>query len=86
MVCNNTDIADILLTSVIKKYDVSVVLVVKSITEGKFTGGVHLGTLETGEVGLAPFYKFEELLSPQLKIDLAQVRKDIINGKIKTQP
>jgi len=78
--------ADILFTSVIKKYDVSVVQAVKSITEGNFTGGVHLGTLETGEVGLAPFYKFEVLLSPQVKLDLAQVRKDIINGKIKTKP
>jgi basic membrane protein A len=76
----------IVFTSIIKKYDISVVQVVKAITEDKFTGGVHLGTLETGEVGLAPFYKLDVLISPRVKMDLAQVLKDIINGKIKTRP
>jgi basic membrane protein A and related proteins len=76
----------VLLTSIVKKYDVSVVQVVKTIEEDKFTGGVHLGTLETGEVDLAPFRKFDGLISPRVKIDLAQIRRDIINGKIKTKP
>ena len=76
----------ILLTSILKKYDGSVVQAVKTIMEDQFTGGVHLGTLETGEVGLAPFYKFDVLISPKVKADMAQVRRDIINGKIKTKP
>jgi basic membrane protein A len=77
---------DIILTSIMKPYDVSVVQAVKAIEEGKFIGGIHVGTLESGDVGLAPFYKFDSLLSPKVKADLEQIKKDIIAGKIKTNP
>jgi WD40 repeat protein/basic membrane lipoprotein Med (substrate-binding protein (PBP1-ABC) superfamily)/transcriptional regulator with XRE-family HTH domain len=76
----------IFLTSILKKYDVSVVQVSKTIVDDQFSGGVHLGTLETGEVGLAPFYKLDVLFSPKVKMDLAQLREDIVTGKIKTKP
>jgi basic membrane protein A and related proteins len=78
--------ADILLTSVMKNLDASVVQTVKAIEEGTFTGAIHLGTLETGEVGLAPFYQFDSLISAHVKADLEQIRKDIIAGKIETKP
>jgi basic membrane protein A len=78
--------ADIVLTSVMKNLDVSVVQVVKSIEDGTFTGGIHIGTLETGEVGLAPFYKFDSLISDKVKADLEQITRDIITGRIKTKP
>jgi basic membrane protein A len=78
--------ADIILTSVMKNLGVSVVRAVEAIEAGTFTGGVPIGTLETGEVGLAPFYKFEPLVSSKVKNDLEQIKKDIIAGKIKTMP
>lgn len=78
--------ADIILTSVMKNLDVSVVQAVRAIEEGIFTGGIHVGTLETGEVGLAPFHEFDSLISDEVKADLEQLKKDIIAGKIKTKP
>ena len=78
--------ADIILTSITKNYDVSVVQAVEAAADGSFTGGVHLGTLETGEVGLAPFYQFDTLISAQVKAELDQISEDIIAGKIKTRP
>jgi len=78
--------ADIMLTSIEKRLDVSVVFTVQSIVDGTFTGGTHIGTLETGEVGLAPFYKFDSLISNEVKADLEQIKQDIIAGKIKTKP
>jgi basic membrane protein A len=77
---------DIILTSIVKNYDVSVVQAVKAIMNGTFNGGLHVGTLETGEVGLAPFYEFDSLISEKVKTDLEQIKADIIAGKIKTKP
>jgi WD40 repeat protein/basic membrane lipoprotein Med (substrate-binding protein (PBP1-ABC) superfamily) len=76
---------DIILTSITKNYDVSVVHTVKAIVDATFTGGVHVGTLETGEVGLAPFHEFDSLISAKVKAKLEQIEKDIIAGKIKTK-
>jgi WD40 repeat protein/basic membrane lipoprotein Med (substrate-binding protein (PBP1-ABC) superfamily) len=82
----NPEYADIVLTSIVKNYDVSVVQVIKALVEGTFTGGVHVGTLETGEVGLAPFHQFDSLISAKVKTDLEQIKANIIAGKIKTKP
>jgi basic membrane protein A len=81
-----TEVTSVVLTSIVKNYDVNVVQVVNTIVDSQFTGGVHLGTLETGEVGLAPFHKFDGLVSPKVKVDLTQIQIDIIDGKIKTKP
>lgn len=78
--------AEIILASVMKQYDISVIEAVKAIEEKRFVGGLHVGTLETREVGLAPFYKLDELISAKVKADLEQIRKDIIAGIIKTKP
>ena len=69
-----------------KNYDVSVVQVVRAIVNGKFIGGVHMGTLGTGEVGLAPFYNLDSLISYEVKVDLEKIKADIIAGRIKTKP
>ena len=80
------EVASVVLTSIVKNYDVNVVQVVKTIVDDQFIGGVHLGTLETGEVGIAPFHKFDGLVSPKVKVELAQIQMDIIDGIIKTKP
>lgn len=77
---------DIILTSIMKNYDPTVLLSVKSIVDDAFTGGVQFGGLETGEVSLAPFYQFDSLISPEVKAELEQIIADIISGKIKTKP
>ncbi len=78
--------ADIILTSIEKRVGVSVMLAVQAIMEGRFTGGTHIGTLETSEVGLAPFHQFDSLISNEVKTELERIEKDIIAGKIKTKP
>ncbi|HET7090119.1 MAG TPA: BMP family ABC transporter substrate-binding protein [Anaerolineae bacterium] len=77
--------ADIILTSIEKRLDVSVVLAVKAIVDGTFTGGTHVGTLENSGVGISPFHNLDALVSPEVKADLEQIKADIIAGKIKTK-
>lgn len=79
----NPEFKNIILTSVEKRFDISVVLASNAIQEGWFSGGVHVGTLETGEVGISSINAF---LSPSLQAELDQIIKDIIAGKIKTSP
>ncbi|HEY5729789.1 MAG TPA: BMP family ABC transporter substrate-binding protein [Anaerolineales bacterium] len=81
-----SEFADIVLTSILKNYDASVVQAVQAIENNTFTGGIQIGTLETGEVSLAPFYQFDSLISPGVKAELEQIKADIITGKIKTKP
>jgi basic membrane protein A len=80
------DYADIVLTSVMKNMDVTVLDAVKQVKEGTFKGGVTVGTLSNGGVGLAPFHNLESMVSADLKAELEQVKADIIAGKIKTRP
>jgi basic membrane protein A len=80
------EFADILLTSIEKRYDVSVVRAARSIVDGDFSGGIHTGTLETGEVGISPFHNLDALVSPAVKAELEKVKEGIIAGVIRTRP
>lgn len=80
------EFADIVLTSIEKRFDVSVTQVAGSLIKDEFKGGIHLGTLASGEVGISPFYNLEGLISDPVKAELEQVKADIIAGKIKTRP
>ena len=82
----NAEFADIVLTSIVKNYDVSVVQAVKTIVDDTFTGGIQFGTLETGEAGLAPFHELDSLVTAKVKADLEQIKAEIIAGKIQTKP
>ncbi len=82
----NPEYANIVITSILKNYDVSVMLAVNAIEENTFSGGTHVGTLETGEVGIAPFHQLDALISAKVKADLQKIKADIISGKIKTKP
>jgi basic membrane protein A len=76
---------NLILTSVLKKLDKSVVSAVKAIVEGTFKGGDYHATLSNGEIDLTGFGQYDPLVSAQVKSDLAQIRADISAGKIKTQ-
>lgn len=83
---NNPEFANIILTTVEKRYDVSVEAGAKAIVDGTFTGGTHVGTLESGEVGLSSFHELDSVVSAQVKSELEQIKAGIIAGKIKTKP
>jgi WD40 repeat protein/basic membrane lipoprotein Med (substrate-binding protein (PBP1-ABC) superfamily) len=80
------EFADVTLTSIEKRFDASIVQASQAIAAETFRGGSHLGTLETGEVGLAPFYGLDGLISGDVKTDLEQIAQGIISGQIRTRP
>lgn len=79
------EFSDILLTSIEKRFDASVVQAAEALAEEQFSGGIHTGGLATGEVGISPFHALEALVSDQVKTDLKQIEADIIAGKIRTR-
>lgn len=70
------------LTSVMKKINVAVYNVIKSVIDGTFQGGTLNSTIVDGGVDLAPFHNFDSQVPDQLKTDLAQVRADLVSGAI----
>jgi len=70
---------DVILTSVLKKINVAVFNTVKDSMNGKFTGGNIVYTLADGGVDIAPVTG----ASADLTAELAQIKADIISGKIK---
>ena len=71
------------LTSVMKNMDVAVFNAAKAVADGSFKGGTYLGTLKDGGVGLAPFHDFESKVPAGLAAEIAQLKQDLIDGKIK---
>ena len=78
--------ADITLTSIIKKNDVFVFTAIQQVVEGDFSGGIYTGTLENGDIGLAPFHNLDGLVSEGLRSELDRIREAIIAGEIQTKP
>ncbi len=76
----------IVLTSVLKNLDKSVVHTAKAVVEGKFTGGTHSSDLASGETDIAPFHDFETLVPQKVKDNLPNLRKEIMSGTLKTKP
>ena len=76
----NPEFKDIILTSIEKRFDVSVMIASDAIADGSFTGGYHVGTLETGEVGLSSI----QGITPEIQAELEQLKTDIILGKLRT--
>jgi basic membrane protein A len=74
------------LTSVVKRLDLSVVAVATAIDANTFVGGTHASDLASGEVDLAPFHDLDKLVTTQTKDEIAQLRADIAAGKVKTTP
>jgi basic membrane protein A len=78
------DIGTIVLTSVLKKLDVSVVKVAKSVQDGSFKGGTYQGGLAENEVDISPFHSSESKVSQAVKDALPAIRQGIKDGTIKT--
>ncbi len=74
---------DIVLTSVSKMVDVAVYDAMKSVVDGNFKGGIYSGTLQNGGVGLGTI---AGAVPADLKAKVEQVKKDILDGKVKVNP
>jgi basic membrane protein A len=75
--------ADITLTSVLKKMDVTTFNVIKSVQDGTFKGGFTTGDLKNTGVDLAPFHDFDSKVPADLKAGLDKARAGLLDGTIK---
>ena len=76
---------DIMLSSVMKQMGDAVENVVKEDIEGKFSNTPYVGTLANEGVQLAPFHDLESAVPAELKSELDQIKKDIVDGKLKVE-
>lgn len=70
------------LTSILKKMDVSAYEAVLSSGEGSFSAEPYVGTLENEGVGLAPLHDFEDRVDPELVSEVEDLRQQIISGEL----
>ena len=80
------EFTDIILTSVLKKMDVTTMKTIEAAMDGSFAGGVVVGSLENSGVDLAPFHELDSMVSSELKAELETIKEGIIDGSIKTSP
>lgn len=79
------DYKDLMLSSVMKLMGEAVETVVKEDVDGKFDNTPYVGTLENDGVQLAPFHDFDSEVPAELKSELDQIKKDIVDGKLKVE-
>jgi basic membrane protein A len=72
------------ITSVEKGIVAAVKTSVLSVTNGTFTGGTYVGTLQNGGAVLAPFHDFSSTIPASLQSELATVKAGIESGSIQT--
>ena len=75
--------ADVILTSIEKKMDVSVYDTIVAAGRGEFDPAAYVGTLENGGVGLAPFHNFEGKIDGALLDEVEALKAEIISGSVK---
>ena len=76
---------DILLTSCVKRMGRAVRDNIQGMLEGQFWGGTtYVGNLENHGIGLAPFHHFEKDIPEELRRELLDIQRDILNGRLST--
>lgn len=73
------EVRDHLLTSAIKQLGVSAFELVRLAKEGNFPSGNFIG-----QVGIAPFHDLEDKISPEIKLKLEFIAKQLNQGELKT--
>ncbi|AEE46987.1 BMP family lipoprotein [Cellulomonas fimi] len=73
---------DLVLTSILKKMDVSTYEAVLASAEEGFDYEAYVGTLENEGVGLAPLHNFEDKVDPALMEEVDALRQAIIDGEV----
>ncbi|GAA1591830.1 BMP family ABC transporter substrate-binding protein [Kribbella hippodromi] len=80
----------VLLSSVFKGMDVAVQDVITATVDNKFDPTAYVGTLQNNGTGLSPYHEFDSKIPADLKSEIDQLKKDIVDGKItiasKAQP
>ena len=85
-VVTNPNDEDIILTSVMKQIGEAVFDTTKDLVDGKeFSADAYVGTVKNKGVALAPFHKFDDKVSAELKAKLDQLSEEIASGKLKVE-
>jgi len=80
------EFAGIVLTSVVKRTNITTFSAIDRVIHDKFEGGVLTGMLENEGVGLAPFHELEHLVPDELRVELEEIHNMIIEGAVRTVP
>lgn len=72
-----------ILTSIMKKMDVSAADTTTAAAKGEFDPTPYVGTLANGGVDIAPLHNFQSKVDPALVTEVQQLKQDIIDGKVK---
>ncbi len=78
--------SSLMLTSVMKRMDNAAFDTVQAAVEGRFEGGLFVGTLENEGVGIAPFHDHEDTVPDEVKDRLQELREGIMAGEISVDP
>jgi basic membrane protein A len=70
------------LTSMVKRVDVSVYSIIEDVVESRFRGGTHVYGLEVNGVGYALDKYNEDLIPPEVLERVEQIKQAIIAGRI----
>ncbi len=74
--------ADLVLTSILKRMDVSTYEAVLAAGQGEFDAEAYVGTLENDGVGIAPLHSFESKVDPALLAEVEALEQAIISGEV----
>lgn len=76
------EFSSIILTSVLKDIDVSVLDAIADVATDEFDSEAYVGTLENGGVNIAPFHDFESDVPAELVSEIDALREQIISGEL----
>ncbi len=79
------EFGDILLTSVVKRSDITTRDAILASLLGTFRGGLTIGDLANQGVDLAPYHNLEGAIPDDLKSSIEDLRAEIIKGEIQTR-
>ncbi len=74
--------APMLVSSALKRVDNAVFEVIKELVDGKFKGGLYVGTAANGGVDYAPFH--DAVISAEIKAKLDEIKAALADGSLKT--
>ena len=78
-------VSDILISSCLKKINVTIYNETKSFTQqGWSSGGNYIQGLSTNDVGYAPFHNFDSQIADSIKTKMLSIRNGLFNGSIST--
>ena len=77
------EVQSALISSAMKHVDVAVYNYLKTVADGSVQAGISTGTLQNGDVGLAPFRDWEGKIPADLKVQIRKAINGIQDGSIK---